>query len=438
MHNIFLVIKREYLSRVRKKSFLVMTIVGPLLFATIMVVPILLADQGGDEQKVLILDESNQFEMVFEDEEKFNFDYNAILDVEKAKEALQSGNYDGLLIIPDRSIEELSEASYYSSSNPSISSLNHLEWKLRNEIEQQKLKQSGLDQAFLDKLKARVSLTTYNISESGAEKQGSAIGATAVGYVASFMIYMFIFIYGAMCMRGVIEEKNSRIIEIIIASIRPFHLMMGKVLGIASVGLSQLLLWITLTGALLIGGSSILGQTIRPNSVQQLEQMDTGDKQVDNPVNNPMEPVLQVMDSLNIPQVVAAFVFFFISGYLFYGGLFAAVGSAVDSDADAQQFMLPVTIPLILSIVLLGVVLNDPNGSIAFWMSMIPFTAPVVMMMRVAFGVPLWELMLSMVLMVGGFIFMIWFASRIYRVGILMHGTKVNYKVLAKWFMSNQ
>tara|TARA_Y100001980_G_C14556860_1_gene351579 strand:- start:41126 stop:42433 length:1308 start_codon:yes stop_codon:yes gene_type:complete len=435
MHNIFLVIKREYLSRVRKKSFLVMTIVGPLLFATLMVVPVFLMDQGADGKAILVVDESHLFGHVFEDEEKIIYAYNTIEDEESAKSMIQEGKFDGLLIIPDRSIDDLSEVSYYSMSNPSISSLNHLERKLRNEIEQQKLIRSGLDQEFLDKLKARVSVSAFSISESGTETQGSAVGATAVGYIASFLIYMFIFIYGAMCMRGVIEEKSSRIIEIIVASVKPFHLMMGKVLGIASVGLSQLLLWITLTSAIMLGSGLIFSQTMQPPAMGQIELMDPGNEVA---AGNPLEPVLQVLDSLNIPQVVLAFVFFFVSGYLFYGGLFAAVGSAADSDADAQQFMLPVTIPLILSIMLLGVVLNDPNGSLAFWMSMIPFTAPVVMMMRVAFGVPFWELGLSMVFMIAGFIFMIWFASRIYRVGILMHGTKVNYKVLARWFMSNQ
>ncbi|MEQ8338583.1 MAG: ABC transporter permease [Cyclobacteriaceae bacterium] len=435
MHNIFLVIKREYLSRVRKKSFLVMTIVGPLLFATLMVVPVFLMDQGADGKAILVLDESHLFGHVFEDEEKIIYAYNTIEDEESAKSMIQEGKFDGLLIIPDRSIDDLSEVSYYSMSNPSISSLNHLERKLRNEIEQQKLIRSGLDQEFLDKLKARVSVSAYSISESGTETQGSAVGATAVGYIASFLIYMFIFIYGAMCMRGVIEEKNSRIIEIIVASVKPFHLMMGKVLGIASVGLSQLLLWITLTSAIMLGSGLVFSQTMQPPAMGQIEQLDPGNEVS---AGNPLEPVLQVVDSLNIPQVVLAFVFFFVSGYLFYGGLFAAVGSAADSDADAQQFMLPVTIPLILSIMLLGVVLNDPNGTLAFWLSMIPFTAPVVMMMRVAFGVPFWELGLSMVFMIAGFIFMIWFASRIYRVGILMHGTKVNYKVLARWFMSNQ
>ncbi len=436
MHNIFLVIKREYLSRVRKKSFLVMTIVGPLLFATLMVVPIFLMDRGGDEKAILVVDESNLFGHVFEDEEKIIYSYNSIADEEEAKNTIQQGKFDGLLIIPDRSIDDLAEVSYYSMSSPSISSLNHLERKLRNEIEQQKLIRSGLDQEFLEKLKARISVSAFNISESGTETQGSAVGATVVGYVASFMIYMFIFIYGAMCMRGVIEEKSSRIIEIIVASVKPFHLMMGKVLGIASVGLSQLLLWITLTSAILFGSSLIFSQSMRPSAMDQIQQIDPASVVI--AAGNPLEPVFQVVDSLNLPQVILAFVFFFVSGYLFYGGLFAAVGSASDSDADAQQFMLPVTIPLILSIMLLGVVLNDPNGSMAFWMSMVPFTAPVVMMMRVAFGVPFWELGLSMIFMIGGFIFMIWFASRIYRVGILMHGTKVNYKVLAKWFMSNQ
>ncbi|CAN0086926.1 unnamed protein product, partial [Chrysoparadoxa australica] len=278
MHNILLVIKREYLSRVRKKSFLIMTIVGPLLFAAIMIVPILLSNQAKDMQEILILDESGMFESTFEDEEKIIYQYNQFKDLDKAKTAIQKGKYNGLLVIPDQSIDDLSEASYYAMSNPSISSLNRLERKLRNELESQKLTRSGIDKEVLDQLKAHVLVNAYNISDSGNEKQGSAIGATIVGYVASFLIYMFIFIYGAMCMRGVIEEKNSRIIEIIVASVRPFHLMMGKVLGIASVGLSQLLLWITLTTSILVGGGLIFGQMAASDAMIQIQQMD--DQQV--------------------------------------------------------------------------------------------------------------------------------------------------------------
>lgn len=234
-------------------------------------------------------------------------------------------------------------------------------------------------------------------------------------------------------MRGVIEEKTSRIVEVIISSVRPFYLMMGKVVGIAGVGLTQLAMWIVLTTVL---GS--LGVNIVSSRIEASNQVtDALDQTTEIPIkqDNPLEDIMKSASSINIPLTLTAFIFYFIGGYLLYSALFAAVGSAVDSDADAQQFMLPITIPLIAAIVSLGAVLLEPQGSFSFWMSMIPFTSPVVMMMRVPFGVPIWELVLSMVFLIAGFIFTIWMASRIYRIGILIHGTKVNYKVLAKWFM---
>lgn len=237
-------------------------------------------------------------------------------------------------------------------------------------------------------------------------------------------------------MRGVTEEKTTRIVEVVIASVKPFHLMLGKIIGIAGVGLTQFVLWIILTAAISsIGGGLLLGDSMKAQQ-QQTEQLGIPQDEVSKEMeDNLLAKVTGAMASIDIPKVIIAFLFYFLTGYLLYGALFAAIGSAVDSDADAQQFMFPITVPLIASIVSLSAVLNDPNGSLAFWMSMIPFTSPVVMMMRVPFGVPNWQLILSMVLMIGGFLFTTWLASRIYRVGILMHGTKVNYKVLAKWFM---
>lgn len=290
----------------------------------------------------------------------------------------------------------------------------------------------------LETLDAHVDISTINLSGEG-EKESSSIGATAIGYISSFLIYIFIFIYGAQCMRGVIEEKTSRIIEVVISSVRPFQLMMGKVIGIAGVGLTQFLLWIILSFAVISAIGGVMGAEAMNPRTAQVEQMEAMNIPQDENMNEIQEDVFSkataAIGSINIPLVIVSFLFFFLSGYLLYGALFAAIGSAVDSDADAQQFMLPVTIPLIMSIIALSAVLNDPNGTMAFWLSIIPFTSPVIMMMRVPFGVPAWELGLSMALMVGGFVFTIWLASRIYRVGILMHGTKVNYKILAKWFM---
>lgn len=230
-------------------------------------------------------------------------------------------------------------------------------------------------------------------------------------------------------MRGVIEEKNTRIVEVIVSSVKPFHLMMGKIIGIAAVGLTQFVIWIVLSFSVITVISMVTGVGGTPPETMG------GMNAAQNVDPSFVEEAFKSLSAINFTMVVVAFLFFFLGGYLLYGALFAAVGSASDSDADAQQFMLPVTIPLIFAIIMLSAVLTDPDGSLAFWLSMIPFTSPVIMMMRVPFGVEVWELALSIFILIGGFVFTTWLASRIYRVGILMHGTKVNWKVLAKWFM---
>lgn len=436
MNKIGLIISREFLTRVKKKSFIIMTLLGPIFFAAIIFLPAWLATRGGDEKAIQVLDESGMFGEIFVDSDETSFFYVTAGDLDRFKQEVLDGKYDGLLYIPDVEVDNPKGVAYYASSNPSISLVKSLSDKIESKIENIKLVNSGIQQEVLDGLKADISISTISLSGTGDETESSSIAATAIGYVASFMIYIFIFVYGAQCMRGVIEEKTSRIIEVIISSVRPFQLMMGKVVGIAGVGLSQFVLWILLTlGISTIAGTVFVEKALetRQDSMEQMQGMQ--DEEVQAAGDNMFAKVSASINSINIPLVIGAFLFFFLSGYLLYGALFAAIGSAVDSDADAQQFMLPVTVPLIISIVMLGAVLNDPNGSLAFWLSIIPFTSPVVMMMRVPFGVPAWELALSMVLMIGGFIFTIWLASRIYRIGILMHGTKVNYKVLAKWFM---
>lgn len=440
MNNIGLIISREYLSRVKKKSFIIMTLLAPILFGGFLFIVGWTASKGSDEKNIQVVDESGMFSEVFIDSDDNVFDYTTnSLDDAKAK--VLNGDYDGLLYIPKLDVDSPNGVIYYAPNNPSIGMVSGLSRKIEGEIENIKLRRSGLDKEVLESLKADVDINTINLTESGDEKESSSIGATAVGYVAAFLIYMFIFVYGAMCMRGVVEEKTSRIIEVVIASVKPFQLMMGKVIGIASVGLTQFILWILLTITIsTVAGAAFMDGRADLNK-QQTEQMEAmnipqGDMQ-DMPQNDPniMEKLTGAVESINIPLVVVSFLFYFLTGYLLYGALFAAIGSAVDSDADAQQFMFPVTVPLIFAIVMLSAVLNDPNGSLAFWLSMVPFTSPVIMMMRVPFGVPMWQLGVSMALMIGGFLFTIWLASRIYRIGILMHGTKVNYKTLGKWIM---
>lgn len=434
MNKIPIIISREYFSRVKKRSFLIASILGPIFLAAIIVLPTYLALQGGDEKNILVLDESGMFEDVFENDPADEIQYEMLsTGLEEAKERLLAEEKDGLVYIPKIDIDDPNGYSFYSGSNPSIAVVESIERRIDRKVEDLRLAKSGLDKEVIESFKVSTDISTYNLSKSGDEKKSSSGAATAVGYIASFMIYMFIFIYGAMCMRGVIEEKNTRIVEVIVSSVKPFQLMVGKVIGIAAVGLTQFLIWILLTMVVVTGVSAVVGAD-KIAEGQQANQVMQGQQQMD---PSQFEQAFSVLDAIDFPLVIGAFLFFFMGGYLLYGALFAAVGSASDTDQDSQQFMFPVTIPLIAAIVMLGAVLKDPNGSLAFWMSMIPFTSPIVMMMRVPFGVPIWELILSMVLLVLGFIFTTWVASRIYRVGILMHGTKVNWKILAKWFMSS-
>ena len=429
MNKILLIIKREYLTRVRKKSFIIMSIVGPLLFALIFVVPIWLASREGDEKIIEILDDSGYFRGKFESTGAVSFSY---LDntIEEAKEGLSSKNSYGLLYIPKLDLDNPSGITFFAEQNPSIEIQASLERLLKNEVEEIKLNASGIDKEELDKIKTNIDLNVINVSAKG-EKEGDVAVATIAGYTASLLMYFFIFLYGVQTLRGVIEEKTSRIVEIIISSVKPFQLMMGKVIGIGAVGLTQLILWASFT--LIIQQAVLSVLDIDLSQSRQIEVVGNSNETDNQEVL--AQQFLEKLDTINFPLLLGMFLFYFLTSFFFYGSLFAAVGSAVDNDSDAQQFQLPITLPLIFSIILLAAILRDPHSNLAFWTSIIPFTSPVVMMMRIPFDPPIWHIILSMILMIAGFIGSIWFAGRIYRIGILMHGAKVNYKVLAKWFM---
>jgi len=427
MNKIGLIIAREYLTRVKKKSFIIMSIVGPLLFGLIFVIPIWLASREGDEKVIEVLDESGYFRGEFTGMGSVSFIY---LDdaLEDAKTDLKDkGNY-GLLYIPKLDLEQPEGIVFFAESNPSIEVQSSLERFLKNKIEEIKLNESGIDKEKLNKIKTNVDISVINITEKG-EKEEDIIMATVVGYAAAFMLYFFIFLYGVQTLRGVIEEKSSKIVEVIISSVKPFQLMMGKILGIGAVGLTQFILWVVLTFTISQVMLSVYG--IDLSEARQMEMVQNPEV----PPSDEIPELLTKINTINFPLVLGSFLFYFLGGFFFYGSLFAGVGSAVDNDADAQQFQLPVTLPLIFSIIILSAIIREPHGSLAFWASIIPFTSPVVMMMRIPFDPPIWEIALSMVLMVLGFIGTTWLAGRVYRVGILMHGAKVNYKILAKWFM---
>ena len=299
-------------------------------------------------------------------------------------------------------------------------------------VREMKITEMGLSSAALDSLRTDVDIEAINLSGE-EEKKSSAGIAMAVGGFSGILIYMFMLVYGAQVMRGVMQEKSSKIVEILVSSVKPFQLMMGKILGIAAVGLTQFALWIILTLTLITIASSFLGQDVAAemaNNQPAMMQQATPAQQ-----NEMLQAIDSIQENINLPLLVGSFFFYFLTGYLFYAALFAMIGSAVDSEADSQQFMMPIILPLIASMMFLGVIIKDPTGPVAFWMSIIPFFSPIIMMIRIPFDIPLWEIILSMSLMIGGFLGTTWIAGRVYRIGILMHGSKVNYKVIFKWLM---
>lgn len=441
MNKIFLILKREFITRVKKKSFLVMTIVSPLLIVLFYGITIYFTINGpGNEEikTVFVNDNSGLITDKLTNNKIFNFKYGSIENSTPREFLKINPAYYALLQIPDSfGLNNTNGIKLLATDQPSVSQIDYIENEIEKYVKNEQLANYKIDQSIIDKInETNVKLSTTKINfESQEEEKSNSGAATALGMGGAFLIYLFIFLYGVMVMKGIIEEKTNRIVEIIISSVKPFQLMMGKILGIASVGLLQFVIWV----ALILLAMPIVSSFLIGDHVKDLAAVSSQlpDAMPANALSG--NSFLDGLLSFNYPYLIAVFLFYFITGYLFYGALFAAIGSAVDNETDTQQFMLPVTMPLVFSIALAqGLVLNAPNGTAAFWLSIIPFTSPVVMMIRLPFGVPTWELLLSMSLMICGFMFTVWLAARIYRIGILTFGKKPTYKEIWKWIkMSN-
>ena len=416
MNKILLIIKREYLAKVRKKTFLLMTILGPILMAALIVMPVYLANKGKEKRIIAIASKDISLFNKLEDSEYIHF--NVIPDIEALalKNEFNDSPYYALLDIAD------STFTLYSNQQISLNVSDEIKNQIEGIIKEERLKKSGIDLNILKKANASIEISTIIVSEEG-NKNSRAEVSMAIGFLSGILIYMFIFMYGTMVMRSVIEEKTSRIIEVIISSVKPFQLMMGKIIAVALVGLTQFILWIFLTIVI----SSIAEiflldiETISSNTTNMQQQSVI------------FGEIIRLTEGINLTQIFLSFMFYFLAGYLMYSALFAAVGSAVDTEADTQQFILPITLPLILAFITAQVVIDNPDSSLALWMSIIPLTSPIIMMTRLPFGVENWELLLSMSILVISFIATTWLAAKIYRTGILMYGKKANYKELWKW-----
>ncbi len=438
MNKIWLIFRREFLNRVQKKSFLIATILIPLIFPAIiggMLFVFLKQQEGAKAQVVEVLDMSGKIKL----ESNKRFEFQPVSgELDPAKTSFIKSDHFALLYIPEFELSKPEGILLYTKENPSITKIDELEGALEERIRDLKLAEFNIDKATLDGLKTSVSLNSISLSETGEETESNIGVLYGLGFALGILIYMFVLIYGMQIMLGVIEEKTSKVVEVLVSSVKPFQLMMGKILGIAAVGLLQFTIWVVLitvlsTATLSIFGVSMPQQQAMEQVTKQMGQNPEASKAME---NAKVVRMLKSIDQIPFATIIFNFAFYFLGGYLLYGALFAAVGSAVDSQQEAQQFTFPITLPLIIGYFgLFMFILNDPHSTASFWFSIIPFTSPVAMVGRLAFDVPLPELILSQVLLIGGFLLTTWVAGRIYRVGILMHGTKVNYRVLAKWFM---
>ena len=433
MNKIGLIIKREYTTRVRKRSFLILTFLGPILMAAIYIIPIVLALRGGnDHMNVAVVDESHWFEDRFQNTKEHTFIPMAGQPIDSVKEMVKNGSFDMVLYVPPTQLNIPSNAVVYSIRQVPMEIETYISTVMQKEIEDQKLMAKGVDPEIVSAVKTKINLSIMRMDEKGNEKETFTKVQFALGIGLAMLVYMFIIFFGGQVMQGVSEEKTSRIIEVIVSSVKPFQLMMGKIIGVSLVALTQFLLWIVLTGALYLGFSAFMGinnPEILSSGTVLAQDITANDVMSNENVQN----ILQIVHSIDFGTIICSFLIFFILGYLLYATLYAAVGSLVDNNTDSQQFTLPITVPLMVAIISSFYIVNNPDSNLSVWLSMIPFTSPISMMVRIPFGVPIWQVVVSALILAGTFVAMTWLASKIYRTGILMYGKKLTYKEIFKW-----
>jgi len=434
MDKLKLIVKREFLAKVKNKSFIVMTVLSPILMVALFMLIVFLNEKNSEEIKsIAFVNNSNFIESDFPESESTKYIDLTALGLEAAQEKTIAF-YDGLLYIPDvKDLNLLSNAiTYYSEDSPGLSLLSDFETLFARKIRDLKIEELAIDVALIRATETKVSIATENFSGERSSKIGSVLRMIAGGGFG-YLIFMFIIIYGTSVMRSVIEEKTSRIIEVIISSVKPFELMLGKIFGNALAGVLQFIIWMISAGLLLYIITSVFGMestVAGPGMGQMSSEMV---EQVKSSGASDLQLALDELKNLPIMTLFFSFIVYFIGGYLIYSSIYAAIGAAVDSETDTQQFMLPVLMPLIIAIYIGFSIIENPHGPIALAFSLFPLTSPIVMLMRIPFGVPWWQIMVSMLLLIITFIAIVWFAAKIYRIGILMYGKKPTYKELYKW-----
>ena len=427
MSKLILIIKREFIAKVRNKSFIVMTFLSPLLFVGIGVFVGYLSTMKADLKTIAIHDESGRFVKEFKSDKEFKYVDLTNVDLKILKDSIVSESYEGLLIIPkaENNTQLQKGIQYVSNASPSVSFIEDLEEVIAKKITAENFQKAGLDTLAIKNAKADVAINLEKASGEEALKGLNEI-KIIIGGAFGYLIMMFIILYGNMVMRSVIEEKTSRIIEVIISSVKPFQLMMGKIIGTSLAGILQFLIWAILGLSAMFILSNMLGVNMGSSAGAQAQAMQTSGSE--------MQMYIKEIWNLPIATILISFIIYFIGGYFLYSSFYASIGAAVDNETDSQQFLLPIIMPLILGVYIgFFTVMNDPHGTVATVFSMIPLTSPIVMMMRIPFGVPTWQIIVSMLILFGSFLCVVWFAAKIYRVGILMYGKKPTWRELIKW-----
>ena len=438
MRNISLIIGREYRERVFKKSFLITTIVMPLLMIAMGAAPTLIMEFAESEtKKITVIDESGIVAPKLTSDEEIVFEA-ATGDLQQALvEASQNEESFGVLHIGKDIVANPNDARLYTSSSSSIMLEEAIADQIEAVIESERLKAYNIDNLdeILEKVKARVHLTTFRTDKEEESSASSAAASSLVGLILGFMLYFFLAIYGSMVMQSVIDEKSSRILEVMVSTVRPFEMLMGKVLGVAAVAATQVMVW----GVLIILFSAVIVPAMLPeNILEGVTQVQAGGDVATLAAQQDVSPEMltalaSALDAGGIATTICTVLLFFVGGFLLYASLYAAVGASVDEAQDAQQLTIPITLPIIAAFIVTMLVMKDPNSPVVFWCSMIPFTSPIVMVARIPSGIPAWEIALSMALLYATFVVCIWAAAKIYKVGIFMHGTKPTFKDLWRW-----
>lgn len=440
MGKIGLIIWREFITRVRKPSFLIMTVLGPLLIVGGIALVVYLGMQESGAQNIVVIDKAGLLTNKLKETDDIKFYYEP---ADMSDSVFKASPYSAMVEVNPLVLENNTIQLFYKAL-PSLSTQNYLSSEIEKVIEKEKLRVNQVDPEVYQRIKTALKVQLFDIDKAGKRSYDQA--KAGIGFAFGYLIFIFIFLYGVQVMRGVMEEKQNRVVEVLISSVKPFQLMMGKIIGIALVGLTQFLLWILLTSVLTTVGMSFAKDQISASALEQAgpqvstqlqgqlgQGLETGG---DGDANEQLGMVMDIWNDMPIAAILGLFLFYFLGGYLLYSSMFAAVGAAVDSETDTQQFMLPITLPMMLSIFIAQTAVYNPDGPAVFWCSIIPFTSPVVMMIRIAMGNAFehpWELALSMGLLIATFIFTTWLAGRIYRTGILMYGKKVTWKEMGKW-----